>query len=201
LGDIVKLKWKVLVVFVVLYVIGIVGAAWHTYDATDPSKATPTVEALKIIFIMLGGLGVIVPTYLNIWQSLEATEQLNDQNRRNKVENTFRLLERWDDRALFEARRFTRELGDQQGSLSPDQLKTRIKEKPELRQSVILVFNYFDLIRVSVENDRVDPKVIGSALGAVFHNMYYRFKPWIEEQSKQYQQDLEKLAQMLPKGS
>jgi hypothetical protein len=35
-------------------------------DSTDPSKAVPTVEALKIAFIMLGGLGVILPTYLRV---------------------------------------------------------------------------------------------------------------------------------------
>lgn len=42
-------------------------------------------------------------------------------------------------------------------SLSPAQLKARINETPELLQSVILVFNYFDLLRISIENDRAEP--------------------------------------------
>ena len=102
------LKWKILIGFVLLYLVGIIGAGWHTYDATDSSQAVPTIETLKIIFIMLGGLGVIVPTYLNIWQSLETAEFLEDQKQRDKIENTFHLLGKWDDDSLFEARRFTR---------------------------------------------------------------------------------------------
>ncbi len=192
-------KWTILFIFIFLYLIGIGGAAWHTYEATDPSKAVPTVESLKIIFIMLGGLGVILPTYLNVWQSLETARLLEDQTKRNIIENTFRLLEKWDDTSLFEARKFTRELKDNQNNLSPDQLKQWIKDKPELRQSVIILFNCFDLIRISIEQDRIDEGIIKDAIGEVFLDMYGRFKPWIKEQSQSSQKDTEKLVNLLHK--
>lgn len=192
------LKWKVLITFVVLYLIGVVGVGWNAYDTTDPSTASPVVESTKIIFIMLGGLGVILPTYLNVWQSLETEELIKDQVRRNKIENTFSLLAKWDNSSLFVARKFTRELKEQHSSLSPDKLKERIDQTPDLKQSIILVFNYFEAVRVSIENDRVDAEVIGNSLGGVFHDMYERFKPWIREQEVEYQNDLESLAKLLP---
>jgi len=147
---------------------------------------------------MLGGLGVILPTYLNVWQSLETAELLKDQVKRNRVENTFSLIQEWDDASLFAARKFTREMKEQHSSLSPDQLKDKINRTPELKQSIILVFNYFDSVRVSIENDRVEATVIGRSLGGVFHDIYDRFKPWIRDQEKEYQDDLEKLSKLLP---
>lgn len=170
-------KWWILIAFVVLYSIGIAGAAWHTYDATDSSKSVPTVEALKIVFIMLGGLGVLVPTYLNIWQSPENTNLLEDKARRDKIENTFRLIEKWDDKTLLEARKYSRAMKDQQDKLSPDQIKSKIAESAELRQSVILLFNYFEQVRISIEHDRIDPKIIKETLGMAFRDIYDRFKP------------------------
>lgn len=86
-------KWTILIVFVALYVLGIIGTAWHTYGIADPSLGPRSVEVIKIVFIMLGGLGVILPTYLNVWQSMETARLVADQARRNRIENTFRLLQ------------------------------------------------------------------------------------------------------------
>ena len=125
-----NLKWTLLGVFVVLYLIGVAGVGWHTFDATDSAKASPIVEVIKIVFIMLGGLGVILPTYLNVWQSLETAELLEDQVQRNKIENTVKLIEQWDDKSLLEARNFTRVLNEQQSILSPVELKSKSTKLP-----------------------------------------------------------------------
>ena len=191
-------KWRILWTFVSLYFFGIIGAGWHTYDKTDPSNAEPTIETIKVVFIMLGGLGVIVPTYLNVWQSLETAESLADQARRTIIENTFHLLEKWDDPNLFEARRFTRELKDQQNKLSPDELMSRIDHTPDLRQSVILVFNYFENIRISIVNDRVDASIIKHSLGTLIEDDYQRFKPWLKKQGgRALINDLDELSKLL----
>lgn len=194
-----KVKWKVLWLFVALYLVGVIGGAWHTYGATNAQDSAPLVEAIKIAFIMLGGLGVIIPTYLNVWQSLETSEVLSDQMRRTKIENTYKIIEKWDDKSLLEARRFTRELKTQHSTLSPDALKGKVDGSADLKQSLILVFNYFEQIRVSIKHDRVDAKVVSESLGGVFHDIYERFGPWIKIQNRQYQEDLEETAKMLPK--
>ena len=192
-----ELKWKILIGFIALYVVGMVGVAWHTFDITDPQKGAPTVEMIKIIFIMLGGLGVITPTYLNIWQSVETARMLEDQVRRNIIENTFKLIEKWDDSNLFAARKFTRELKAKQNSLSPNKIRDKIENTPTLKQSVILLYNYFDLIRISIENGRVDKTIVKQSLGYTFNDMTERFKPWIKDQHKVFQQDIDKLSRLL----
>ncbi len=191
------LKWKILWIFVFLYLAGIFGAGWHTYDTADPSNTVPVIETIKVVFIMLGGLGVIVPTYLNVWQSVETAKSQEEQARRNKIENTFRLIEKWDDATLFEARRFTRELKDQHGKLSPDELIAKINGTPELRQSVILVFNYFENVRISIVYDRVDASIIKHSLGAIIEDNYERMKPWLKKQGPAFIKDLNELSNLL----
>lgn len=190
-----KAKWVFLAIIVLLYIAGIVGAGWHTYGATDPTKAAPSVEAIKVIFIMLGGLGIILPTYLNIWQSLETANLLKNETYRKRIENTFSLLEKWDDKSLFDARKFTRELKDLHNELSANQIRERIKNTPELRQSIILLFNYFELIRISIEHDRVAPKIIIETLGQVATDICKRFDPWLQEQPDKA--DVEKFLKLL----
>ena len=97
-----------------------IGVCWQTYQDTDPAKASQLLETIKMLFLMLGGLGVIISTYFNIWQSLETAELLKDQIRRTQIENTYSIIEKWDDDALFAARKFTRELKARQRTLSPD---------------------------------------------------------------------------------
>jgi len=191
-----KLKWGLLVVVVILYVLGIVGVGWHTYSVTDPTKSVPSIETIKIVFIMLGGIGIILPIYLNIWQSLETSRILEDDARHNRIEHTFSLLEKWDDKSLFDARKFTRELKDQKNQLSPDQILDRIKTIPELRQSVIRLFNYFELVRISIEYGRVDPKIVKESLGRVALDICRRFEPWLEDQPST-RADVEKFMKLL----
>lgn len=192
-----KLKWKMLIAFASLYALGIIGVGMHTYDASKAMSSTnASIETLKIVFIMLGGLGVILPTYLNVWQSLETANLLQEQFRRNEIENTMKIIERWDDKHFLEARKFTRKLKDQHATLSPEQLKKEINENPDLRQSVILIFNYFDYIRLSIINKRIDAKVIVSQFGEVFHDMHDRFSPWLKDQPKDYQADLKILVKL-----
>ncbi|MFH2140547.1 MAG: DUF4760 domain-containing protein [Pseudomonadota bacterium] len=190
-----KLKWTLLAAFVCLYLIGVVGVGWHTFGATDPTKAVPSVETIKVVFIMLGGLGIIFPTYLNIWQSLETARLLEDNARRNKIENTFNLLEKWDDKSLFDARKFTRELKDQKNQLSPDQIRDRIAASPDLRQSVILLFNYFELVRISLDHDRIDPGVVRQSLGPTALDICKRFEPWLDTQPDKA--DVDKFVKLL----
>lgn len=88
---------------------------------------------------------------------------------------------------------------EERDELSGKQLKERIRTSPDLRQSVILLFNYFDSVRVSLETDRIDPAVFGHSLGATVHDIVKRFEPWLDEQSAASKADFQKLLQLLPK--
>lgn len=190
-------KWLILCVFVSLYLFGMIGVGMHTYSAVDPSSANRVVETIKILFIMLGGLGVILPTYLNVWQSMEASKIMEDAGRKRIIENTFDLFEKWDDKALFDARKFSRELKERCMDLSPNQLVEEVRKSPELKQSVVLLFNYFELVRMSIEYERVDRTVVKEYFSRTLLDICGRFAPWVQEQSASFQRDVEKLKKLL----
>ena len=117
---------------------------------------------------------------------METAKVLDDQVRRQKVENTFAVLEKWDHPSLLQARGFTRKLKLQHSTLSPDRLNEKIDAEEDLAQSIVLVFNYFENVRVSVETDRVDANLLSDMLGGVYQDIYERFRPWVNKQEPQY---------------
>jgi uncharacterized protein DUF4760 len=158
-----------------------------------------TAEVVSSTFAVLGGLAVILTLYFNIWQSIET-------NDRQTVENTFALLRSWDDSALLVARRFTRELGDRQSQLAPDQLVKEINSNTDLRQSVVLVLNFVEHVAYSMRTGRVDVAAVRRALGSILINIHQRLLPWINDmntRSPGYSKDLEDHIDLLrpPRGA
>lgn len=193
-----NLKWKILIGIVVLSILGIVGIGISAYqEAQKILNGNPFLETVKVVFIALGGLGVIIPTYLNIWQSVENNSMKIDERNWNILENTMRALERWDDSSLLVARTFTRQIRKEYKDLSPNEILQKIQGDEDLEKSVILVFNYFDYLRVSIENKRVNSEIIRHELSEVFQNIAVRFKPWIDDLGKTQKEDIEKCKLLL----
>jgi len=193
-----NLKWKILIGIVVLSILGIVGIGISAYqEAQKILNGNPFLETVKVAFIALGGLGVIIPTYLNIWQSVENNSMKIDERNWNILENTMRALERWDDSSLLVARTFTRQIRKEYKDLSPNEILQKIQGDEDLEKSVILVFNYFDYLRVSIENKRVNSEIIRHELSDVFQNIAIRFKPWIDDLGKTQKEDIEKCKLLL----
>ncbi len=134
---------------------------------------------------------------MNIWQSVETAALLEESNLAGKLDRTIAVIERWDHLSLLEARKFTREIKDERNELSPKQLKERIKASPNLRQSVILLMNYFNWILVSVRHDRVDIDILRTSLGRTAIDICDRFEPWIAEQPPAAIQDLAEFKKLL----
>jgi hypothetical protein len=192
-------KWVIFYTIIVLYTIGIIGIAWTTYSNVDISKQSPKIETIKIVFIMIGGLGVILPTYLNIWQSLENSEIRKEEKRYLIIENTFKLIEKWDDKLFFDARKYTRKLKDNENSLSPDQILQQIHNDSDLRQSIILLLNYFDDVRISIKHERIDKEIYKSTLGSVVIDICKRFDVFIKTEDQESQNDIKELLAYLTK--
>ena len=150
-----------------------------------------------MVFIAVGGLGVVLSTYITIAQSLEGSRIASDKIKFTINENTFRIIEKWDDASLLEARKYTREIKDKAGSLSPDEIKRHITDTPKLRESIILLYNYFDLIRISFESGRVDPKIVKDSLGSVIRDICDRFRPWLDTQDAKVKSDVSRLLALL----
>jgi hypothetical protein len=193
------LKWWLLAGLLTLWVIGVIGVGMSVYSNPPPttgsaSRSTATTaEVVASAFTVLGGLSVILTLYFNIWQSIETHE-------RQVIENTFSLIQSWDNPALLEARRFTRELGDRQAQLTPEQLVKEINGNSELRQSVIHVFNFIENMAYSMRTGRVDAVAIRRSLAPALTAIYQRCLPWINDMNTRltnYSKDLEEHVDLL----
>ena len=174
---------------VILWLSIMAAACWGVYDSAPVESRM--VETIKMFLLVLGGFGVVLPTTWNIMNQLEI-----QKDRVN--ERTLDLLRGWDDAALIVARSYTRGIGDKKADITENDLKREIKKNADLRQSVILVFNYFDAIRVALKLHLVDEETIKRTIGEAFHKIDKRFKEYIEEtSSEKAKQDLEELRKML----
>ena len=191
-------RWKVFVLIIVLYVVLMIGMGinmWHFAEGKE--NISPLIEVIKFELIVLGGLGIVLPAYLSATQSILDASQKEDEYKRYIIENTMSLIGRWDDSSLLEARMFTRKIKDVQNKMSPDDIRNKIENDEGLRHSVILVFNYFDQIRISLKTNRVDKELIKECLKPVILDISSRFKPWLDKQPQVFRDDIEALKAML----
>ncbi len=186
-----KFKWQLFWLITFFCVLGTIALAYIAFTSNPPSGSTIFIEVTKTLFLCLGGIGVILPVYINATNSIEARYE-------NRIENTFTLLQKWDDSHFLAARKLTRELKSTRQSISDNQLIEQINDNQELRQSVILLFNYFDQVRFSLTANRVDKVAFKSSLGAVISDIIIRFEPFIKTISNEAGiQDLEQLKKLL----
>lgn len=185
----IKHKWKIFLWINFLWLLGSLALGYIAYSSHPPEGSTQTIEAVKIIFLSLGALGVVLPTYISAFNAIESRSTA-------VLENTFRLIEKWDDPLMFEARKFTRELKARKSSLSDDQLVTEIEGNAELKQSIILVLNYFDQIRISEETGRVNVALFNRSLGPVMQDYHHRFRPYVAKQSALHLKDWDRILEL-----
>lgn len=179
-------KWRIFVSIIIFWLFAMLTLGYIAYTSPIPAGSTNIIEAVKIVFLMLGGLGVVLPTYISAMNAI-------DSRSTQKLENTFRLIEKWDDPLMFAARKFTRELKKSKAKLSDEELIKKIDGDEDLRHSIILVVNYFDQIRVSEKTNRIDCALFNKSLGYVMRDYHHRFRPWVETQGVDYLKDWDEL--------
>ncbi|HEY6976658.1 MAG TPA: hypothetical protein VH396_10240 [Chitinophagaceae bacterium] len=101
-------KWKIFIAIIFFWVA--MGAGLILTINLTTSQADKLLESVKTAFLILGGLGVVLPTYLNAWHAVEGEETLKEKLEFDRVENSFRIIEQWDDSHLKEARELTRDI-------------------------------------------------------------------------------------------
>jgi hypothetical protein len=184
-----KHKWHLFWVVTGLCLLGTVALGYIAYT-NAPVNSTKFIEVTKTVFLCLGGLGVILPLYINATNAIEARVGV-------KIENTFYLIEKWDDPHLLEARKMTRSIRDDRSSLSDNDLIKKINDDANLKQSVVLVGNYFELVRFSIANERIDTKQFKATLGSVIIDIIKRFEPYFKTLGQETVDDLRRLEKML----
>lgn len=152
-------------------------------------------EVVKTSLLVLGGLGVILPVYLSSWQAIENNRVINDKIVFDKTQNSFHLIDKWDDQALTEARNYIRVLIEKRVSLSDEQMIAEINAKPELKRSLLLLFNYWEKIRLSIVYERVNEEMLKFAFKEAYLRLFPLFRPWLQSNdvTPSFLEDLKKL--------
>lgn len=179
---------------------------WAVWTGT--SEGLRLSKIVEVLAAMLAASGVILSTYLNVKQSRDmlsnlasekqrAEQLLADNKEHAKQEETFRLIEKWDDPHFLEARTFSRELGKLARGMTPDDLIAAVDNDPSLRSSVGLMLNFFDYIRLSIKHQRIDEGLIKAQLSEVALATLDRFAPWIANLKPVYQQDFKEFRKLM----
>ena len=123
-------------------------------------------------------------------------ERIYDQNK-----NTQMLLLKFDDGVIYKARQFTREITT--AELGTDLILSRItadtEEGKALKDSVIMLFNYFDHIRIAIKMDIVNKEIIIDALGETIIEICGKFDKWVKTKPNT-KKDVDKLLSYLNKS-
>jgi len=160
------------------------------FNSPAPANSTPFFEAVKASLLCLGGVGVILSTYFTAVNAFV-------QRKSDVIENTFDLLTRWDDPHLFGARKLTRRTKEAQGDTSTNQLLKEIEENEGLKNSVVLVLNYFEHVRFSLKNKRIDKELFKKSLGPTVVDIATRFEPYAEKLGQETVDDLNEVIEQL----
>lgn len=181
-----------LIVFIVLILSAGLGSVWFNQPA-----GARLVKMFEVGAAMLAAAGVMVATFISYRQGKDAVARDEENKQRDKLEETFRLIEKWDDPHFLAARKLSVEIGKQSEKLAPVDLIARVEENADLRSSVSLMLNYFDYIRLSIKHDRVDVEILKQQLGPVAKITLNRFDAWIKKQGNPYLADVEEFRKII----
>ncbi|EOH5729743.1 hypothetical protein ACL93P_001744, partial [Campylobacter jejuni] len=108
---------------------------------------------VKIIASAISAYAVSISLVLNAYSIFEKT-------RADKFNLTMQLLSKWDEKHFIEARDYTREQQNIKEKKGDEEILKEIKEKPELKRSIIMMMNYFETLQTFIENNRIDEGII-----------------------------------------
>ncbi len=178
-----------------IWLILTIGISILTYLNADDNKKI--FDTGSIFLLMVGGYGVIL-TLINHTEVIEQNNKiLEEQKNTAIVENTFRLIRAWDDEHLLKARAWTREIKRNQNNLSSNELISKIEKDKDLEASVVLVLNYIENVRMSLEVERIDAKLMKKTLGNTLNSIIERFKPFAIKLDLQNESDLKQCQKLL----
>lgn len=170
-----------------------------------------TSDKMNMFLVGIGSIAMLYTGFVTAYMSYianantiaqkqqDATNNINnrlyDQNK-----NTQMLLLKFDDGVIYKARQFTREITTDK--LGKEVILSRINEDNDdaknLKDSVIMLFNYFDHIRIAIKMDIVNKEIIIDALGNTIIDICDKFEKWVDTKS-QMRKDVDELLSLLKK--
>ncbi|WP_204373559.1 DUF4760 domain-containing protein [Stenotrophomonas maltophilia] len=185
-----RLMWGVFWAVAAVLILAAFVVARTVYSQPAPLSSTQFFEATKAFLLCLGGAGVVLSTYFTAVNAFV-------QRRSEKINNTFDLLTSWDDPHLFQARKLTRKYKALRDEKSNNQLIEEIEGDEDLKNSVILVLNYFEHVRFSLKSNRIGELMFKESLGPAVIDIIDRFMPFAKKMSQRSFDDLDDLKNRL----
>lgn len=139
------------------------------------------VDTVKMAILMIGGLGIVVSIVYQAESMVHSTNQLSAKIAFDKVENSFDLMKHWDNPSLLDARKYTRKI--KKKDISEFDLIAHIEGSSNLEHSLVMTFNFWEQVYLSIQENRVNNKLLKKAFGQIYCDMYGRFKAWVNKNS------------------
>ena len=175
-------RWGLLV-----FTLLIAGFGFFTFSTTASNTGTTSNTILADIYYVVTVWGIIYTALVASHDYIQATKlkhyQYLEEKKERKLERAMALCSFMDDQHLRKARDYTRELRDSRSSISDDDLIAKIDNDGEIRKSVINMFNYWERVSLSIQNDIADSKYLYLYLSDVFLDQCIRFNPWLKNQA------------------
>ncbi|ECV1185026.1 hypothetical protein NPV37_003131 [Salmonella enterica] len=165
---------------------------------TEAPLADRLMKMLQMISFCLGGYGVFIAAYSNIYQSEINNIKAGKMHQYQIDKESFGLVRAWDSERLLKARDFSRSLREQSHSLSANELVATIKSDPERESSVVMLLNFCDNIRLGLEKGLLNEHIIVTLAPAML-DILERFKPYVvaHDKNNAYQKDHDALISRL----
>lgn len=96
-------------------------------------------ERIKAIVSSISAFAVSISLLINAYYIFARSQE-------RKFELTFQIINKWDDEHFMQARDYTRQQQDISKEKGENEILQTIQDKPELKRSVILMLDYFEVI-------------------------------------------------------
>ena len=98
-------------------------------------------ERIKAIVSSISAFAVSISLLINAYYIFARSQE-------RKFELTFQIINKWDDEHFMQARDYTRQQQDISKEKGENEILQTIQDKPELKRSVILMLDYFEVIEI-----------------------------------------------------
>lgn len=166
--------WKVCFLVWLLIAIAIGCLVWNISE--EPS------DKIKNVIASISAFAVSSALLLNAVSIFQQSEMSFQQGQIKKFDETFVLISKWDDEHFLKARDYTRKQQDIHKDVGTQQILKEINNNEDLKRSIVMMTNYFELIETSIQNDRIYENIIMEHFAHLLKDIIDRYECFLKYQ-------------------
>lgn len=134
-------------------------------------------ERIKAIVSSISAFAVSISLLINAYYIFARSQE-------RKFELTFQIINKWDDEHFMQARDYTRQQQDISKEKGENEILQTIQDKPELKRSVILMLDYFEVIESVLQKNMADEDIIMRHFAHMINDILKRYDCFINKQEQ-----------------